>query len=122
MEDLKEQLEDFNELHDLGIELLTQLEDAVEYAQNERDVAQSDLKNIRDEVDEVKKTNKNLSAELAKCQKALEIVKRERDELRGKYEDNRLELGRYQEAFSRISRERDELRGKFDELKKILAR
>ena len=117
MDDLKDQLEDFNELHSLGIEILTQLEDAVKFGESERDKAKDDL------------TNKNLSAELAKCQREVEVVKRERDNLRGKFDelfrekDKILnELGRYQEAFSRASRERDELRGKFDELKKILVR
>lgn len=77
MEDLTDQLNDFNELHNLGMEFLTRLEDAVKFAEKERDDAKKELEKACSE-------NKNLSAKLAECQEKLKVVERERDELRGK--------------------------------------
>lgn len=108
VEDLQSLTDEFNRLHSLGIQLLTTLEDEVQHANDMRDKAESDLNDTYAELNDIKQTNKNLSAELAKCQKELELVKLERDELRGKYDSVRLELGRSQK--------------KFDDLKNILTR
>jgi len=87
MEDLTDQLNDFNELHSLGMEFLTRLEETVKFAEKERDDAKNKLEKAYSE-------NKNLSAKLAECQEKLKVVERERDELRGKLDALRKILAR----------------------------
>ena len=93
MEDFKDQLKDFNELHKFGMEFLTKVE--------------ATLNDVSKELSDEKVLNKNLSAELLK-------FKSEFENLRGKLEFVNAEL-------ENVKRERDILREKLNRLKNILA-
>ena len=122
MDDLSEQLQDFEELHKFGVEFLTRLEDAVKFAEKERDDAYDKLK-------EANSTNKKLSEALFKCQGELETITSERDRLLQSYnslqkdmEVTSNERKIYKEKFERVAGERDALKNKLIDLKKILER
>ncbi len=121
-ENFSEQLEDFNELINIGNGILSAMEEEINTAHADLGSALAELKRVSDEatttkhklLEELTNTKQNLSSELAKSQEARRNLESEKEYLRG-------ENSKLNSTNQRLALSLRESQGEIGELKRKIA-